>query len=288
MVELEEDGRYLIWDYVETHNTRPDRGLLEQFLRIKKDKGQSVLQFARKWGALSQDDDCELMSPRSTLVRESVGDWNRLKAEFKSVLNLAQSLQKQSLGELDDWHDFYAEEKGPPYTFVPQDLIDRIPPERLEQWKLDMAWSEVAGKVSSLMADGGVAFELRWDWKSQPRTRLPVFEIVYRRKFGSGLRGALALQLALAVSQSEGLFVCSYCGLPYFRASSLRRPKPGQNNYCEDCRKSGFPQRVADQKRRERIEKARQLRSEGLSVEEISIALRTKKKTIENWARKWA
>ena len=45
--------------------------------------------------------------------------------------------------------------------------------------------------------------------------------------------GAVAVQLALAVSGAHSLAVCSACGRPYTRTG--RRPQRGRRNYCPDC-----------------------------------------------------
>lgn len=83
---------------------------------------------------------------------------------------------------------------------------------------------------------------------------------------GSGVFGALAVQLFLAATKTEGFAMCSACGLPYFPS---RRPRRGQRNYCARCANDGASRRVASVDYRLR-EKARKLRSHGLSDEEVA------------------
>jgi hypothetical protein len=70
-----------------------------------------------------------------------------------------------------------------------------------------------------------------------------------------GLFGGLAYQLMLAVVGEEGLYICDGCHAPYIR--TVKAPKPGQNNFCPDC-KDIVPKRNAVKKWREN-EKRRKL-----------------------------
>ena len=87
------------------------------------------------------------------------------------------------------------------------------------------------------------------------------------------LFGVLATQLALAVARADGLYFCTGCRLPYIRSRGTRRPKPGNNNYCEACRgTSGKDQarRDARDRLRQRQSEARRLHSKGVPIEQIA------------------
>jgi hypothetical protein len=53
---------------------------------------------------------------------------------------------------------------------------------------------------------------------------------------GEGVFAAIATQLLLAATRTNGVVICSSCGATY---SPRRRPRAGQARYCDDCRRSG-------------------------------------------------
>jgi hypothetical protein len=64
----------------------------------------------------------------------------------------------------------------------------------------------------------------RLDWSSpKPAVQLG----------GRGLIGALAVQLLLDCSRTDGLAVCTSCGTPFLPGP--RRPRRDRNTYCSDC-----------------------------------------------------
>ena len=67
---------------------------------------------------------------------------------------------------------------------------------------------------------------------------------------GGTLFGALAVQLVLLASGSDGVYRCSGCGSPFVPTG--RRPAAGRRRYCADCRERGAPVRDAKRAQRER------------------------------------
>lgn len=149
------------------------------------------------------------------------------------------------------------------------------------------AWNEhginiVAAEVSEWMQFGGVSLALTAD---QGTWELSV-------SFQGRLLGALALQLALAVSRSDVPFTCSECGKVYIRGRDegqsrrRRRPNPGWRNFCPECgRKAAV--RAADERRRRTIAEARRLnREEKLSYEAIAKKLGKDLVLVQRWIEK--
>jgi hypothetical protein len=64
---------------------------------------------------------------------------------------------------------------------------------------------------------------------------------------GEGLFAAIAAQLLLAATRTEGVVICSSCGTTF---SPTRRPRAGEARYCSPCRNSG--KAGADSARRHR------------------------------------
>jgi hypothetical protein len=67
---------------------------------------------------------------------------------------------------------------------------------------------------------------------------------------GGSLFGALAVQLVLLASGSDGVCRCSACGSPFVPTG--RRPAAGRRRYCADCRARGVPVRDAKRVHRAR------------------------------------
>jgi rRNA maturation endonuclease Nob1 len=97
------------------------------------------------------------------------------------------------------------------------------------------------------------------------------------------LLGAVALQLSLEVANSEGLYVCSGCRKLYTR--SKKDPGAGRLNFCDACGRTESL-RQADQRRRGRVAKARQLHAEGATPSEVAKALGTTIKTATKWIKR--
>jgi transposase-like protein len=93
---------------------------------------------------------------------------------------------------------------------------------------------------------------------------------------------AIALQLALTVSDAEKLFMCSECHLPYVRHRQAPRGA-GRNNFCDRCAKGQAALRQAQRRYRIRKVEARRLYGAGIPIEDIAESLGTDAETVEGW-----
>lgn len=98
--------------------------------------------------------------------------------------------------------------------------------------------------VDDLMRLGGV--RLGFDWTD----RLPEVNLE-----AGGLLGAIAIELAFAVSRASGFAICSECDDVY---TPSRRPVEGKRSYCQSCKESGAPVRNAQRDYRRRSSRAQQ------------------------------
>jgi hypothetical protein len=141
--------------------------------------------------------------------------WRRLSSVSFSILNIAAELNQDRLGEDDDWliATVGYMHGGAPLGYRPTDpshgryLIGTL--------------------VTDWMGIGGVTPVLCW---SEERSQ---WEMVFGPVHGSPF-GAIGLALMMAVSEKDGLAICSNCHKSYL---PTRRPNPRRRNYCPTCGK---------------------------------------------------
>jgi len=146
--------------------------------------------------------------------RESLASWREYAAQGRATLSLAANIHQEKLGHLEDWDKFTG------YLIVVESIRNSESKKRAvreEQWLLGQV-------INDWLRWGTVAPKFEWD-AGTPRLTLS----------GTWLAGALALQLAMAVSQTKGLAFCSNCGRGYVPS---RRPRVNARNYCQDCGRS--------------------------------------------------
>jgi transposase-like protein len=100
----------------------------------------------------------------------------------------------------------------------------------------------------------------------------------------STLFGTIALQVMLLIAGAETLYTCNGCGIPYIPAG--RRPRRGQNSYCDDC---GLDRarRDADRRRKDKMIEARRLHAKGAKPEEIADRLNVRSvASVRRWLKK--
>ncbi|MEW6143366.1 MAG: hypothetical protein AB1597_09500 [Chloroflexota bacterium] len=211
-----------------------DTGALDAFVRIKTD--DDILRFARRYGPLGL---C-----KHGLPPMHRGSWYR---------DVIQDGELVEVIRMDEWEPrLGGSERGwcPP-----------VSPEPIKKWleysslalsyltlaasfKRDKVELKGIGKfflrdgINEWLGDAGIKLELTWD-SQEPTLTLT----------GGGIFGALGVQLLTAVTANT-LAVCSGCGKPYLRG--VRKPKPGQRNFCSNCRS-----RVADRLRQRDLQKKR-------------------------------
>ncbi|HEY6346097.1 MAG TPA: hypothetical protein VIY49_31800 [Bryobacteraceae bacterium] len=273
---------------IRVRHTHADRMMLTQFVQLWKQKPESVLRFARRWGVLYLDENgrpCQTVGPGKR--RESLDTWRYYSRRAQAVLNIAANLKLGRFGELDDWAALRGTASR---TGGLLEEIDRYSPFMLTMLpRIEYPFSKdgrsvypkYKRSVKSEIAFLAVEATL---WLRLGRVGF----VVGFGEHGWGLAidyntcmlAAIALQLALVLSDVEAVYHCSGCNLPYARTK--RAPKPGQANFCDDCgRKRAVA--AADRRRRQKKAKARRLARQGLPVSEIAERLGSTPATIRNW-----
>ncbi len=225
---------------------RPDDALLDGFLKLVNGSPEEILGYAQKYGVLQI---CEHGLPythnpppvfyegeelvsrclgrqaeRANYLWEPLESWGLFTRQMTGILNVAAQLHKQHPGGLEDWRAIYAV------------------PWQGEEVRLRLEWHERLNGTERLDFDVS-RLQLVQNWLMDVGGVRPELSGQGVLEFGApGLFGNLVFQLVLAVSQTEGLAMCSECGMSYI---PKRRPAHTRNNYCDACREKGVPQRYA-------------------------------------------
>jgi hypothetical protein len=158
-------------------------------------------------------------------------------------LNIAARLHIGATGAVADWQELLGPEATVARTSRVVESIDGVVVNDSGDVPLPIAqqrgWEQagLARLLSNWLILGNVRPRLDWGNEYDPDPPPSV------RFSGGTLFGELAMRLAMSVSQSRGLAVCSGCGTAY---PPRRRPSLGRRNYCLACRRARVPQRDAE------------------------------------------
>jgi hypothetical protein len=255
-------GDRLVWDYYAKDGVTlgPEvqlkEGLLEQFVGLADAPAERIRDFAARWGVLlicehrlpishnpppliEYDGEglrCELLGlfdgPRQPW--ELLEVWRQFSGQAFALMKIANRLMLGQVGRPEDWKIVYAR-TGQTAPWWRQSVD-------VEKWT-------VAEVVNEWLILGNVRPRVEWPMRPDRYKR----ERPYVKLGGSHLFGALAVQLALAVGQTEGMAICTHCRNQYI--PSCRSAKARQRNFCPDCRQAGIPGRYALDDHRERKRK---------------------------------
>jgi hypothetical protein len=231
----------------------PGPGMLEDFVLLFGKSSEAILAYAKRWGVLGICEEHAFpighgCPPRGGL-KVSLGQaWKYSDAEL---------LFQQDGDPVSAWRQF--SEAAYAVLAIHAHLnAGQVPDEQL--WKLALkpgpnpAFSSVLGDVPWTAApwwnrdiDSQFLIKFcinRWMRNSGVLPQLDPKDLSIR--FASaGLFGAIAVQLMLVVSGSQGWVICSNAECHRVYASS-RRPKSSQKHYCLECRAARMPKRFAD------------------------------------------
>lgn len=292
--KVEVEGGQLIW----THHldpwcdesppaqlVAPHPKLLEQFICLSNGKSNDIAAFASKWGVLGickhglprthirkmdEITDAELYcspvvfeSPDALVRRgyEPLDSWRHYACRAQMMLSAAGWLYQNDIVK----DERVAKELCLPVGYgMKADQIVKLQTQCLKsevnRWLLLGAVRPIfywpyqdtgliqLGATSNSWSDRDSKLLLRFsgDWQ------------------GTTLFGALAVQLMMAISRTEGLLFCSGCKQPYVPS---RRMDTNRKHFCPSCRREGVPLRLNSQRYRqtakyaEAAEKRKKLRS---------------------------
>jgi hypothetical protein len=249
------EGQFLKWELFSAGTTRPMRiprkELLNDFVKLWNGAESKILAFAQKNGVLMMDGD-------PIKGREPLERWRTLSRVACAMLNIGAELAagKKRIDREELKYLLQAEEDEL-YKFEDPEIAGIALMHAAEHWL------------------AGISFSL--DRKGR--------EFVLRIDYHGRMLRAVALQLAITISRSESLYICSGCGLPYGRSAQKRRPKPGQANFCDDCGNEAAL-RHADARRKAKMADAQRLHEKGLPSNEIAKRLNTTPASVRRWVKK--
>jgi hypothetical protein len=215
------------WDYVGDTD-----GLLDGFVRL--DSPESALRFAQRWGplwlcgvhgqslrpyhSLTREELFTQADPNDEHAcywhpREPVAGWLHYARRMAAVME-ALALVRQD----------------PPQP-VPRRLWSALD---VNAWFIDHA-KGIPDRARFAEGMVHVAIETAIGAQLAARLRLG-WGFRLELDAGFGFLPATWLLLAQLACRVRAIYVCSNCGHVYARAARLRAPKPGQQNFCDDCR----------------------------------------------------
>ncbi len=234
--------------------------LLGDFMQLAESPPETIAGFVRKWGVLGL---CRHGLPDTHLPRRSWVDLDLVDAIPCPVYRPIPSTPPREAVKL--WRGFSSQAwaihraAGLIHTNrrVPDELWERLrdlyPPglvitteeyfrlrdiERSQESIEEHEFFLLGLAVQRWLQFGDVGVHVRWD--SHKGTI----------KFGgTGLAGAIALQLALTCTSTGAFYICDGCLVTYIPD---RRPTEGKNRYCDECRETGVPNKNRSQKFRDR------------------------------------
>lgn len=228
---------------------RPGDRLLRDFLILADDlSGDRIVRFAQRWGVLgicedglphthnappreAEWDDYEAGAycmPLGTGTLVSGGEaseplkaWRDLAGVLRALLGIAVALQQDERPRPTDW------------ATVDKSTAFGV---RLDVGKERPVWQRNAKAASRRMTE--LLSDLLAIGDVRPRAAMlsgrPSVTLGGRGEYW-GLFGALAVQMLMATTRSDGLYICHACGRPFALGPTERRRQATRNTYCPDC-----------------------------------------------------
>lgn len=272
----------------------PTPAMFSEFIELWRKSPAEIAAFAKRWGRLHMAKDGKVLlaneyhpsqrSPQNYYC-EPVEGWRFFSRRAYTVLVIASDLRTKSSTSVEDWQSL---------SNI-RDRIDLNLPWGLGLSKLHLMFLEDPKRIAAASPDFQrllVSSEVNL-WMTLSRVglcldlvQLPDDEVNWQLGVDyPSLLSAIAVQLALTVSSGRSLAACSGCGRLYIWFK--RAPKAGVESFCSDCSNSGEPVRRADERRRKKIREARRLKTEGVSIPEITRQLSVRNPAIvERWILK--
>jgi hypothetical protein len=237
------DGNRLRWDIGSGAWTRAGPGLLDGFLRLADAGPEAILRYAQRWGVfgicshglpsshnrgptphplltVGEPPWCRPQGHDQGTPWEETQLWNDYARAFRALVSIAARLHDGDRSRHEDWAALNVTPTAP--------------------WLRRDERAQLAVVLTQFLEQGGVRPAI--SWKELADRPLLGFA-------GAGLFGALTMQLVLACAGSDGLALCSGCGVAYLPP---RQPSAGTRRYCPECRRRKVDQRDAARAYRQR------------------------------------
>lgn len=248
------DGDYLVWsnrdengDVGPRQKVQPSGKMLDEFVRLEDASSEKILSYANRWGVLAI---CDHNLP-SSHSPNSYG-WQRSQP-VSSCISLGLN-QEWVFEPLETWKQF-AKEARAVRNMAAQLHQEQRPHSHDIEVLIQLAAVKSPNPSAPLLAYCGLVSRTVNDWLNLGNVR-PWFRWTPKEgiaiAFGSGLFSSLAVQLMTTVSRMQLTEFCSACALPY---SPKRRPRQGENHYCDDCGRKAAVNEASKRYRRKKAAK---------------------------------
>jgi len=254
----------------------PGAGLLGEFLALSDPAvtDQAICDFASSYGMLGI---CRHGVPghhgrydnsrgKKTLIwcvpsegfgfsgSEPVAAWRQQARRMLALLRVSAAVASGTQGDRADW-----------------DLLGGISQLQEQSWgsRPEGRRQRVETLLNAALTEADL--RVRFEWFGEA----PVLRVG-----GHGLYAALLAQLALELSDTAGLRICSECRRPFRDNWGQRR---GKRRFCGDCRNNGAAARAASQALRKRKQLALRLASEGKPLEFIAREMKRPVEQVSAW-----
>lgn len=242
----------------DSRRVEPVVDTLLAFVELEGTSDETVFAFARRWGLLEL---CPAGLPRSHSVTElpsgvspalslagawtcsnaldsaePIRFWRYWVGQAAALARLGAELRAERQGRREDWEAIRAAGPwavGPHWDGIRESLEENFADRESDAdgniWVLR---GEIAHALDTWFRLAGVRHEVTW-LGDYPRVELRA----------TGLFAALGVILASLIGDTGGFAVCGGCGATFVPG---RRLGPNdRSRYCEQCRSSGIPRRVA-------------------------------------------
>jgi len=239
-IQIDRDRRYLIrrWTGKSPRVQGVAPGMLEGFIRLRLASEEQIRDYAREWGFLGLCEhlkphthdrqfyglgrDCLPLGAHEGAGHEPMSEWRRYARQAWAVLRIAACLRNGKQPQPEDW-----------------DALD-WPGDNQRPASLAEALSTVTSVIQ--LWNGWSDLRPAFRWTSEgPQVAFGAWHLF----------GGLTVQLmdTIVWAGARPYEECYHCREPYRPA---RKPRAGENHYCQDCRDMRYPQIMASRNSRKR------------------------------------
>ena len=299
------EGAELVWQarggLINLEPSFPERELLAAFVGLADGPDVKVRDFAARWGPLDPRPFGRMSefamrpdfwpAPGAKLPcvtngwpdgqwREPVETWRTRALQARSALAIVSTLDRDEFGPLEDWHRLFPGFASEPSVWRRVSELPLQPPQlpvHVRAWWRDhdrsLEWAQMRDFITGWIEEANVRPKLFIAFRGRRSVTLG----------GSGLLGAVTVQLLYAITRTHGLVTCSACLAPF---TPQRRPAPGRRRYCPTCRANGAPARDATRAHAQRRAEAYRLHIEGMDEAAIAARFGKSLRTIQVWLQR--
>ena len=219
--------------------TRPKNSMpLEDFIELSNAEPETVLYFAKRWGPLWRQKIISVTAnsiPEECGVApwvESIKDWKDEACRVKELLDISAIICHGKVAPKEKCEALIRLQENKQNRNFEIEYDNQEECEVLSQADTSLddlttieGQRELLQHILNMIIVNEYDIRYGLDWSQE----LP--KVVLNTKVG--FIHAVWYQLLQSITQGN-YYICDYCGTTYRR--TLKKPKKGQNNYCDECR----------------------------------------------------